>query len=92
MRWLGGVTDSMDRSLSEFQETVKTEKPDVLQSEGSQRAEYDWATEHRQQINVASDCLLERDSRFFSLPASLSPPPLLLGDSKPFKFPHTLYK
>ena len=25
MRWLDGVTDSMDRSLSEFQETVRTE-------------------------------------------------------------------
>ena len=41
MRWLDGVTDSMDRSLSEFQETVRTEEPGVLQSVGSQRAEHD---------------------------------------------------
>ena len=45
MRWLRGITDSMDMSLSELQEIVKDSKPGMLQSMGSQRVGYDWATE-----------------------------------------------
>ena len=41
MRWLDGITDSTDMSLSELRELVMDGRPGVLQSEESQRAGHD---------------------------------------------------
>ena len=45
MRWLDGITDAMDVSLSELRKLVMDREAGVLWFMGLQRVGHDWATE-----------------------------------------------
>ena len=55
MRWLDGIINLMDISLSKSWNWWWTGKPGVLQSLGSQRVGHNWATE----LNWSLDCRID---------------------------------
>ena len=52
MRWMDGITDSMDMNLSKSGETVKDGEPGALQSMGLQRVLQDLVAEQQQPLDV----------------------------------------
>ena len=47
MRWLDGITDSMDMSLSRLKEGVKDKEGRVLQSMGSESDRTEWTDQQQ---------------------------------------------
>ena len=67
MRWLDGIIDSMEISLSQFLEMVKDRKPGILQSMGLQIVGYDWVTEqqtkNKSKVNILPNQVMAREKQ-----------------------------
>ena len=65
MRWLDGITNSMDMSLSKLRRQWRTGKPGVLKSMGSQRVRHDWVTEQFKTHIFSIYCLVKISTYYF---------------------------
>ena len=50
MRWLDGITDTMDMNVGKLQEMVRDREACHAPSMGSRRVRHDWATEQQQVV------------------------------------------
>ena len=82
MRWLEGMTDSMDMSFNKLRGLWWTGKPGMLQSMGSQRVGHDWAIELKTSIyyfqiwysaSAALFCFLSWCDSLFLVPTIFQP-------------------
>ena len=56
MWWLDGITDSMNMSLNNLQDTVEDGGPGVMQSMGSPRVRHDLAADQQQHNTWYQEC------------------------------------
>ena len=54
MRWLDGITDSLNMSMGKLGEIVKGRKPGMLQAMGSQKVGQELVTEQQQKNDKVS--------------------------------------